>query len=45
MRAAVQDQRVQARVAGEHLPAAARGGVAFQDAGDVFTQSAEHGFS
>jgi hypothetical protein len=39
---AVQQQRVQARITGEHLPRRTRSGVAFADAGDVFTQSGKH---
>jgi uncharacterized low-complexity protein len=34
---------MQAGVTGEHLPGRARRGVALADAGDVFTQAAEHG--
>ena len=40
---AVQDQRVQAGVAGQDLPAAAGSGVALEDALDVRTQAAKHG--
>jgi len=41
--APVKDERMQPRVAREHLPRRARGGVALADGGDVFTQSGEHG--
>jgi hypothetical protein len=35
-------QRVEARIAREDLPHAARGGIAFENALDVFTHAAEH---
>ena len=42
-RGAMHEERVQARIAGQHLPAAARRGVALEDAIDVFSQASEHG--
>ena len=36
------DDGLQARIAGQHLPAIAGGGVAFDDAVDVFAQVVEH---
>jgi hypothetical protein len=42
MRPAVHHQRVQAGVAGEHLERRLGSRIAFQDAGDVFTQAGEH---
>ena len=39
---AVPDERVQPRIAGEHLPAGARRGVPVEYDGDVFTQTVEH---
>jgi hypothetical protein len=43
VRKPMQHQCMQAGVAGQHLPGRARCGVALADAGDVFTQAAEHG--
>ena len=40
---AVPDQRVQARIAGQHLPRRAGRGVAVEHDGDVFAQAGEHG--
>ena len=39
---AVPDQRVQARVAGQHLPRGAGGGVAVEHHRDVFAQTGKH---
>src|SRR5690348_7952748 len=40
---AMQEDRVQARIAGEHLPDVAGGGIAVEDAADVLADAAEHG--
>jgi hypothetical protein len=42
-RPAMHHQRMQARVTGQHLPAAASGGIPFEDAGNVFPDALEHG--
>jgi hypothetical protein len=39
----VQLQRVEARIARDDLEHGPRGGIAFEDAADVFTDTAEHG--
>jgi hypothetical protein len=38
----MQGQRVESRIAGQHLPGGTGGGVAFENAGDIFTQTGEH---
>ena len=43
VRQPVQHQRMQARITREHLPRAARGRIAVEDALDVGTQAGEHG--
>src|SRR3569833_4412391 len=42
VRPAMHDNRVQTRITGHHLPCAACGRVSFDDAGDIFTDAAEH---
>jgi hypothetical protein len=42
VRDAMQLQRVEARIAGDHLPDRARGGIAVENAVDVFADAAEH---
>src|SRR5258706_2347146 len=42
VREAVQLQRVEARIARDHFPHAARGGIAFENALDVFADAGEH---
>jgi hypothetical protein len=42
-RPAVHEDRMQARITGQHLPSPARSGVALTDAGDVFSEAVEHG--
>ena len=39
---AVPDERVQARVAGQHLPGRAGGGIPLEHDPDVFAQAVEH---
>src|SRR5437899_6446691 len=39
---AVPDEGMQPRIASQHLPAAARRGIAFEHDGDVFAQPGEH---
>jgi hypothetical protein len=39
---AVPYQRMEARIAGQHLPGGACGGIALEYDGDVFTESVEH---
>ncbi len=43
VRPAMHHHRMQARITGQHLPGRAGGGVAFEDAGDVFAKALEHG--
>jgi hypothetical protein len=38
----MQGQRMEAGIAGQHLPGGTGGGVAFENAGDIFTQTGEH---
>src|ERR1700738_5259840 len=42
VRPAMQDDRMQARIAGQYLPGRASGGITFDDAGDIFTDAAKH---
>jgi hypothetical protein len=45
VRHAVEDTRVYARIAGQHLESAARRRVAFEHAGDIFSNVFEHAFA
>jgi hypothetical protein len=39
----VQGKGMETRIAGQHLPGGSGGRIAFENAGDVFTQMSEHG--
>jgi hypothetical protein len=43
VREPMQRQCMEARIAGQHLPCGTGGGIAFENAGNVFTQMGEHG--
>ena len=45
MRDAVQHDRMQSGIAGQHLPCRTGGGIALHDIGNIFPQSAEHSMS
>jgi hypothetical protein len=44
MRSAMQRQGMEARIAGQHLPRGTGGRIAFKNAGNIFTQTGEHGY-
>jgi hypothetical protein len=39
----MQSQRMEARIAGQHLPGGTGGRIAIENAGNIFTQTGEHG--